>query len=99
MMTHVLRFSRFCRSYLAVCVCFDCVIDPCSHTQSLQYKRSRKISSDPIDDNKRSFLTSLLQVILTKMKWDPDADPDDVDEDDNAEFDKIRKVCTTNSYV
>lgn len=27
------------------------------------------------------------------MKWDEEADPDDADEDDNAEFDKIRKVC------
>jgi exportin-T len=26
------------------------------------------------------------------MKWDPDADPDDMDEDDNAEFEKMRKV-------
>jgi exportin-T len=68
-----------------------------AHTQFLQYKRSRKISSNPIDDTKRSFLTSLLQVILTKMKWDPDADPDDVDEDDNAEFDKMRKVPITES--
>ncbi|KAF8227304.1 ARM repeat-containing protein [Tricholoma matsutake] len=59
------------------------------------YKRSRKMSSNPIDDTKRSFLTSLLQVILTKMKWDPDADPDDVDEDDNAEFDKMRKELRT----
>lgn len=31
------------------------------------------------------------------MKWDPDADPDDVDEDDNAEFDKMRKVPITES--
>jgi exportin-T len=58
----------------------------------LQYKRIRKISTGAIDETKRSFLTSLLQVILTKMKWDPDADPDDVDEDDNAEFEKMRKV-------
>ena len=57
-----------------------------------QYKRSRKISSNPIDDTKRNFLSSLLHVILTKMKWDPDADPGDVDEDDNAEFEKMRKV-------
>lgn len=34
-----------------------------------------------------------------KMKWDPDADPDDVDEDDNAEFEKMRKVLITDSYV
>ncbi|KAF5382216.1 hypothetical protein D9615_004331 [Tricholomella constricta] len=59
------------------------------------YKRSRKISAGPIDDAKRSFLTSLLQVLLTKMKWDPDADPADADEDDNAEFEKMRKELRT----
>ncbi|KAG6842293.1 pre-tRNA nuclear export protein [Blastosporella zonata] len=59
------------------------------------YKRSRKISTEPIDDTKRSFLVSLLQVLLTKMKWDPDADPADADEDDNAEFEKIRKELRT----
>ena len=26
------------------------------------------------------------------MKWDSDADLDDIDEDDNAEFEKMRKV-------
>lgn len=26
------------------------------------------------------------------MKWEEDADPEDADEDDNAEFDKMRKV-------
>ncbi len=28
------------------------------------------------------------------MKWDSEADPDDLDEDDNAEFEKLRRVCT-----
>lgn len=56
-----------------------------------QYKRSRKVSSEPIDVTKRSFLTSLLQVILAKMKWEEDADPEDPDEDDNVEFEKMRK--------
>ncbi|KDR76202.1 hypothetical protein GALMADRAFT_247461 [Galerina marginata CBS 339.88] len=55
------------------------------------YKRARKMSADPLDEAKRSFLGSLLQVILTKMKWDEDPDPDDADEDDIAEFDKMRK--------
>ncbi|KAG6813913.1 hypothetical protein H0H92_005762 [Tricholoma furcatifolium] len=59
------------------------------------YKRSRKISTEPIDETKRSFLTSLLQVLLMKMKWDPDADPADADEDDNAEFEKMRKDLRT----
>ncbi|PPQ68668.1 hypothetical protein CVT25_012322 [Psilocybe cyanescens] len=57
------------------------------------YKRSRKMSADPLDESKRSFLVSLLQVILTKMKWDeqPDLDDADADEDDIAEFEKMRK--------
>ncbi|GLB40453.1 putative ARM repeat-containing protein [Lyophyllum shimeji] len=59
------------------------------------YKRSRKISAGPLDDTKRSFLASLLEVLLTKMKWDPDADPTDADEDDNAEFEKMRKELRT----
>ncbi|KAG5638768.1 pre-tRNA nuclear export protein [Sphagnurus paluster] len=59
------------------------------------YKRSRKISSDPIDETKKSFLTSLLEVLLNKMKWDPDADPADAEEDDNAEFEKLRKELRT----
>ncbi|TFK72889.1 ARM repeat-containing protein [Pluteus cervinus] len=54
------------------------------------YKRQRKTSSEPIDESKRSFLTSLLEVILTKMKWDEEADLDDPEEDDNAEFERLR---------
>ncbi|KAF8206454.1 armadillo-type protein [Mycena galopus ATCC 62051] len=49
----------------------------------------------PIDDNKRSFLTSLLQVILTKMKWDEETDLEDPDEDDKAEFEAMRKELRT----
>ncbi len=63
-------------------------------TASSQYKRQRKTSSEPIDDSKRSFLTSLLEVILTKMKWDEEADLDDPEEDDNAEFERLRTVCS-----
>ncbi|KAF9477931.1 ARM repeat-containing protein [Pholiota conissans] len=55
------------------------------------YKRSRKMSTEPLDETKRAFLSSLLEVILVKMKWDEDPDPDDADEDDIAEFDKMRK--------
>lgn len=57
-----------------------------------QYKRSRKLSSGPIEMEKRNFLASLLQVILEKMKWDADAEPADINDDDNEEFEKLRKV-------
>lgn len=40
-------------------------------------------------------MTTLLQVILQKMKWDEEAEPDDTDDDDNAEFDKMRKDLRT----
>jgi exportin-T len=52
------------------------------------------MSSDPIDDTKRSFLVSLLKVILEKMKWDEEADPEDMDDDDKAAFEGLRKVLT-----
>lgn len=57
-----------------------------------QYKRVRKMSSDPLDDSKRSFLVSLLNVILQKMKWEETDDPEDIDDDDKAAFDGLRKV-------
>lgn len=43
-------------------------------------------------DDKRQFLSSLLEVLLQKMKWDKDADVDDMDEDDKAAFEGMRKV-------
>ncbi|KAF8632204.1 hypothetical protein AX15_001968 [Amanita polypyramis BW_CC] len=55
------------------------------------YKRSRKISSGPLDESKRSFLAQLLQVLLEKLKWDEEADVEDADEEDNAEFERLRK--------
>ena len=58
-----------------------------------QYKRSRKLSTEPLDDQKRGFLASLQAVILKKMKWEEGADLDDVDEDDRAAFESLRKVC------
>ena len=58
----------------------------------LQYKRTRKTSSEPLEDQKTFFLTSLLRVILEKLKWEEDAEPDDMDEDDKAAFEELRKV-------
>ncbi|KAF9267725.1 ARM repeat-containing protein [Marasmius fiardii PR-910] len=59
------------------------------------YKRTRKTSTGPIDPEKRSFLVSLLQVILEKMRWDIDASPDDPEDDDSIEFEKLRKDLRT----
>ncbi|KAF7327748.1 Exportin-T [Mycena kentingensis (nom. inval.)] len=59
----------------------------------LNYKRVKNLA--PLDENKRSFLTSLLQVTITKAKWDEESDPDDLDEEDSAEFEAIRKELLT----
>lgn len=56
------------------------------------YKRIRKSTSDPLDGEKRGFLTSLMEVILQKSRWDEDDDdPDDLDEDERAAFEGLRK--------
>jgi exportin-T len=41
---------------------------------------------------RREFLVSLVSVVLQKLKWDPDEDPNDMDEDDKAAFEGMRKV-------
>lgn len=51
------------------------------------------MSTDPLEESKRSFLASLLQVIMQKMKWDEE-DPQDLDEDDHAAFETLRKVVS-----
>jgi exportin-T len=63
-----------------------------------QYKRARKSSSGPLEESRRSFLVSLMEVILTKLKWDESPELDDADEDDIAEFEKMRKVDLPFSY-
>ncbi|KAI0033548.1 ARM repeat-containing protein [Vararia minispora EC-137] len=55
------------------------------------YKKMRKAAPEPLDPDKRTFLSSLLGVILQKMKWDEDTDADDMDEDDRAAFEVLRK--------
>lgn len=58
----------------------------------------RKTSTEPLEDSKRSFLQSLLEVILTKLKWDEESDPEDMDEDDKEAFEALRKVTPTFSF-
>lgn len=61
---------------------------------SFQYKRAKKNSPHThMTAEKRQFLSSLLEVTLQKMKWDPDVDEADPDEDDKAAFEIMRKVC------
>jgi len=58
----------------------------------IQHKKARKTSADPISDATRAFLTSLLEVLLEKLRWDSEEDPADLDEDDRAAFEIMRKV-------
>ncbi|PFH52965.1 hypothetical protein AMATHDRAFT_55850 [Amanita thiersii Skay4041] len=58
-------------------------------------KRSRKVSNGPLDDSKRRFLASLLEVILEKLKWDEDTYTEEIDDDENAEFERLRKELRT----
>ena len=57
----------------------------------------------PLDEQKRGFLASLQAVLLKKMKWEEGADPDDVDDDDRAAFETLRKACqpliTSNTWL
>ncbi|KAI0359842.1 ARM repeat-containing protein [Trametes cingulata] len=70
-------------------------IFPLLQTILLSYKRQRKSSSEPLDPSKRSFLSSLLTVILEKLKWDEESDPEDMDEDDKAAFEELRRELRT----
>ncbi|RDX57282.1 ARM repeat-containing protein [Lentinus brumalis] len=68
---------------------------PLLQTILLSYKRQRKSSTEPLELSKRSFLSSLLTVVLEKLKWDEEADPEDMDEDDKADFEELRKELRT----
>ncbi|KAL6302369.1 ARM repeat-containing protein [Sparassis latifolia] len=95
--------SRLLHQILPVMLRFmaDAYDDTCSTIFTLlqtilsSYKRIRKTSAEPLDDSKRSFITSLLAVILEKLKWDKDADPEDMDEDDKSAFEDLRKDLRT----
>ncbi|KAI0049750.1 KapM protein [Auriscalpium vulgare] len=63
-------------------------IFPMLQTVLASYKRGRKVSTD---EEKRTFLVSLLSVILDKMKWVEDVDLEDIDDDDKAAFELLRK--------
>ncbi len=77
---------------------FIAIRRPLVSNNLLQYKRQRKSSTDPLEPSKRSFLSSLLTVILEKLKWDEESDPEDMDEDDKAAFEGLRKVGGVSTY-
>jgi exportin-T len=41
---------------------------------------------------KRDFLEKTLNILIEKLKWDGEQDPDDLDADDKAAFEGLRKV-------
>jgi len=59
---------------------------------TIQYKRAKKNNPEPVSQERRAFLKQTLDTILEKMKWDEDDDPGDMDDDDLAAFDLLRKV-------
>lgn len=67
-----------------------------------QYKKAKAASPQMhMTSEKRDFLESLLKIVIEKMKWDSEAQPDDMDEEDKASFEVMRKVrkhrCSTRS--
>ena len=67
----------------------------CVFTLDVQYKKSRKNTSDPLEPERLTFLASLLGVLLQKMKWDESEDIDDMDDDDKGAFEFLRKVLSS----
>ncbi|KAG9000427.1 pre-tRNA nuclear export protein [Tulasnella sp. JGI-2019a] len=88
-------------------VCIQFLADPFDDTSSTvftffnqlfsHYKKARKAAPQThLTDQKRQFLTTTLNVILQKLKWDSDglADEDeyeDMDDDDRGAFEKMRQ--------
>jgi hypothetical protein len=90
-MTRALLYFQCCKQSLPVYVPVPILVH--RWLTRRQYKRSRKLSTEPLDEQKRGFLASLQAVILKKMKWEEGADLDDVDEDDKVAFEILRKAC------
>ncbi len=64
-----------------------------SFNATIQYKQAKKNNPDePIFQERRAFLKQTLDTIVEKMEWDEEDDPGDMDEDDLAAFDLLRKV-------
>ncbi|KDQ14828.1 hypothetical protein BOTBODRAFT_32183 [Botryobasidium botryosum FD-172 SS1] len=56
------------------------------------HKRAKKNSPQMlVTEPKRAFLSSTLEIVLQKMKWDADDDPYDMDDDEKAAFETMRK--------
>ncbi|CAE6425668.1 unnamed protein product [Rhizoctonia solani] len=55
------------------------------------YKRAKKNSPQThLTAPKRTFLMQTLEILLQKMRWNPDDDPDELDDDDRTAFETLR---------
>ncbi|CAE6431846.1 unnamed protein product [Rhizoctonia solani] len=55
------------------------------------YKRAKKNSPQThLTSSKRTFLTQTLEILLQKMRWNPEDDPDELDDEDRAAFETLR---------
>ncbi|CAE7129203.1 unnamed protein product [Rhizoctonia solani] len=55
------------------------------------YKRAKKNSPQThLTVPKRTFLMQTLEILLQKMRWNPDDDPDELDDDDRGAFETLR---------
>jgi len=60
----------------------------------VQYKKAKQASPQThMTTEKHAFLTSFLKVVIEKLRWDPDTSPDDLEQDERAAFESMRKVC------
>ena len=63
-----------------------------------QLKKIKRSEPEKITDDIRAFLSSAVEAILQKMKWDDDAEFDDIDEDDKHTFEALRKVSFSSGF-
>lgn len=59
----------------------------------LQYKRAKQASPQThMTGDKRAFLETTLRILIDKLEWDEDDEPDDMDQDEQMVFENMRKV-------
>jgi exportin-T len=59
----------------------------------LQYKKAKQVSPQThMTPERQQFLQTTLGILIDKLKWDEDEDPDEMDSDDLMMFENMRKV-------
>ncbi|KAG8733054.1 pre-tRNA nuclear export protein [Ceratobasidium sp. 423] len=60
-------------------------------SQIFVYKRAKKNTPQThLTPTKRAFLMQTLEILLQKMRWNPEDDPDELDDDDRMAFETLR---------